>query len=267
MRRRCACAGAAMTATATSANTIRSPSPLTRRSRSRAGTLIGKAAGKRKRNRRTEADRDGPFSGRDAGTAGVAVARFHFECRAAAGAVAERCGQAATAFRTEDRVGFGARAVGGTGGMRDARCEMRSSAARNRRRIPHLASRIPRLGPQRRERLRRVLAVQPVVIRVGELTGGAIALDLPERAQGDGAWAQIVVRILAVLNPSRVPRPPSLDRRPEYRLQDEPHRRGGEQHADDELDHGTATLGTARARAATARAPRATRRAGRAAPR
>ena len=79
--------------------------------------------------------------------------------------------------------------------------------------------------------------MQRVVIRVGQLAGGAVELDLPEGTQRDGARTEVVVRIqLVSAGRSRLPARRNLE--PEDGPQHEPHRESGEQHADDEFDHG-----------------------------
>src|SRR5256885_2139091 len=132
--RRCASAVAATVASATSATRIRRMTDLTLPS------LVERSD----TDRRCQAETQGLRG--DARAAGVAVARVVLQGLPAPRAVARRGSETAAALGTELRVRFGAGTVRGTVGMRDAGCGMRGPPGCHR--IPHLASRIPALGPQ-----------------------------------------------------------------------------------------------------------------------
>src|SRR6266566_440984 len=68
---------------------------------------------------------------------------------------------------------------------------------------------LPGLGAQRSQGFRGVLRFQVVVVRIGELAGRAIELDLFQGAQRDGAGTEVVFRVLALAHVLRFPIPVS----------------------------------------------------------
>src|SRR6266566_3761104 len=109
----------------------------------------------------------------DARPARMAVMGVVLEGRAAARAVSGGSREAATAFGTEQRVRFRARAVGGTWGSR----------SNGDGTAP--GSRLPALRPQGDQRFGGVPGFQRIVVRVRQLPGRAVELDFFQRTQRD----------------------------------------------------------------------------------
>src|SRR5882724_2360916 len=136
----------------------------------------------------------------DARPARMAVMGLVLEGRAAPRTIAGRGREAAAAFRAESGIGFGAGTVGGACGMRDAGSGKRACTG-HAPRISHPASR--RIGAKRSQGFRGVLGFQVVVIRVRELAGRAIELDLFQGAERDRPGREIIIGIVSFVYASR----------------------------------------------------------------
>src|SRR5713101_1538884 len=129
----------------------------------------------------------------DARPARMAVVGVVLERAAAPRAVAGRGREAAAAFRAESGIGFGAGTVGGASGNRE------TGDGRGRRADPsRLAAPASRVfSAQGSQGFGGVSGFQNIVVRIGELPGGAIDLDLFQGAERDRPGREIIIGIVS----------------------------------------------------------------------
>src|SRR5207247_10558410 len=115
--------------------------------------------------------------------------------RTTPGAVAGGGAEATAAFRAKLSVGFRTQTVGRA---RGSGCRNVGGPRDGGRPLGCRGGALTRCGlrAERRQRLRRVLALQSLVVGIRELPGRPIELDLLQRPERDGPRGQVVVRIL-----------------------------------------------------------------------
>src|SRR6266508_2777142 len=160
----------------------------------------------------------------DARPARMAVVGVMLERRAAPRAVAGGGRETAAALRAEGGVRFGAGTVGGARGKRERGAGSGTLQEGTAPRSP-----LPGLGAEGSQGFGGVSGFQNIVVRIGELTGRAIELDLLQRTQRDGARTQVVVGVLPLAHVARFPIPAFGQLGSKDRSEDEAHRSCGEQ--------------------------------------